>query len=208
MSFQGFKQEDFQVFTIPGLENRMEAIVSSVRPKLEYIGQHLAPTLSALLGEPIYYHVAKHARRTVNPPNDTWVAWSKDSRGYKKHPHFQCGLWSTHLFIWFALIYESPLKGEYAKAIRQQLDRVRELIPDDFKWSWDHTQPTTYKHGDLTKDELLQQLNRVQNIQKAEMLIGITIDQDDPLLFDGDALLNKIQATFERLAPLYTITRN
>jgi uncharacterized protein YktB (UPF0637 family) len=33
--------------------------------------------------------VARHARRTVNPPDDTWVAFAPDRRGYKKHCHFK-----------------------------------------------------------------------------------------------------------------------
>ena len=33
--------------------------------------------------------MAKHARRTVNPPDDTWVAFALDKRGYKKHCHFK-----------------------------------------------------------------------------------------------------------------------
>ena len=28
-------------------------------------------------------------RRTVNPPDDTWVAFAADKRGYKKHCHFK-----------------------------------------------------------------------------------------------------------------------
>ena len=37
-------------------------------------------------------HVAKHARRSVNPPIDTWVAFAPNKRGYKMLPHFQIGL--------------------------------------------------------------------------------------------------------------------
>ena len=40
-------------------------------------------------GAPAFAHVAKHARRTVNPPDDTWVAFALDKRGYKKHCHFK-----------------------------------------------------------------------------------------------------------------------
>ena len=41
-----------------------------------------------LAGRPVYVHVAKHARRTVNPPPETWAAFSHEARGYKKTPHF------------------------------------------------------------------------------------------------------------------------
>jgi hypothetical protein len=33
----------------------------------------------------------------------------------KKLPHFQIGLWDTHMFVWFAIIYESPIKEEYGR---------------------------------------------------------------------------------------------
>ncbi|NDI33538.1 DUF1054 family protein [Chengkuizengella sediminis] len=72
MSFQGFTKEDFNVFTIDSLEPRMEALITHVRPKLEWLGAEIAPYLSAVTGEEMFPHVAKHARRTVNPPNDTW----------------------------------------------------------------------------------------------------------------------------------------
>src|SRR5690606_10184335 len=97
-TFNGFTQEDFDVFAIEGLEARMNGIKQQIRPKLEWLGQYFAPTLTMATGEEMFAHVAKHARRTINPPNDTWVAWANDKRGYKKHPHFQIGLWGTHLF--------------------------------------------------------------------------------------------------------------
>lgn len=66
--FEGFSEADFNVFTIGGLDERMEAIKTQIRPKFEELSTHFAPTLSSLVGDEIFVHVAKHARRTVNPP--------------------------------------------------------------------------------------------------------------------------------------------
>ncbi|MDQ0168823.1 uncharacterized protein YktB (UPF0637 family) [Paenibacillus tundrae] len=74
MNFSGFNNRDFDVFQVPGLEPRMEMLIERVRPKLEALGAELAPYLTELCGEEMFVHVAKHARRTVNPPIDTWVA--------------------------------------------------------------------------------------------------------------------------------------
>lgn len=109
-SFNGFEQRDFNVFTIDGLEERMEALRSRISTKLEAIANHLEADLSSLSGDEMFVHVAKHARRTKNPPNDTWAALASSKRGYKKLPHFQIGMWESHVFIWFAVIYESPIK--------------------------------------------------------------------------------------------------
>ena len=62
MSFTGFEQADFDVFKIDGLDERMEALKSQIRPKLEDLGQHFAPTLSSIAGDEMHYHVAKHAK--------------------------------------------------------------------------------------------------------------------------------------------------
>lgn len=205
MKFKGITQSDFDIFTIPGLEARMKALISQLRPKLELIGQELSPSLSAKLGEEFFPHVAKHARRSVNPPDDTWVAWANDKRGYKKHPHFQVGLWSTHLFIWFAIIYESTSKVSYANQMIKHLDQIYAKIPPHYEWSWDHTDPSRVRHSDLTVEKLEHYLKRVSNVKKAELLCGVTIERNDPILTDGKALLERIEDTFTTLAPLYKI---
>ncbi|RCO06314.1 DUF1054 family protein, partial [Bacilli bacterium] len=92
MSLQGFNKEDFETFHIDGLDSRMEAIQNRIQPKFQLIGSQLVDVLSAELGNEMFLHIAKHARRTVNPPQDTWLAIGNNKRGYKKHPHFQLGL--------------------------------------------------------------------------------------------------------------------
>ena len=88
MAIEPFAPKDFRVFDLPGFTDRMAAIRAQVRPKLEGLGAALAPDVAKLTGTAIHAHVAKHARRTVNPPADTWVAFAPDRRGYRKAPHF------------------------------------------------------------------------------------------------------------------------
>src|SRR5215831_13053731 len=84
-----FTAQDFKVFDIQGFTERMAAIVTRIRPKLTSIGEELAPKVSELVDVPLFVHVAKHARRTVNPPDDTWAALGANARGYKKDVHFK-----------------------------------------------------------------------------------------------------------------------
>jgi len=67
----------------------MSEIRTRVRPKLDAIGETLAPAVSRSIGGEVFVHVARHARRTVIPPDDTWVAFGPDARGYKQHVHFK-----------------------------------------------------------------------------------------------------------------------
>lgn len=202
MDFKGFTQEDFDVFSVPGLEPRMELLVTNIRPKLEALGAHFAPTLSALTGQEMYYHVAKHARRKVNPPADTWVAFAPNKRGYKMLPHFQIGMFETHLFVWFAIIYEAPNKSEFAMRLLDQLDDIQADIPSTFLWSGDHTKPEAESHSTIDLKALVE---RLRDVKKAEILCGIHIDRHDPVTSNGDKLTDKIESTFKTLIPLYTL---
>jgi uncharacterized protein YktB (UPF0637 family) len=204
VQIQGFTSKDFDVFTIPGLEARMEALIAEVRPKLEALGSHIAPYLSTLCGEEMYPHVAKHARRTVNPPDDTWVAWAHNKRGYKAHPHFQVGMWSTHLFIQFAIIYESNQhKKLFANYLENNLTSVMKSVPKSYFWSLDHMKPEVTLHQDMSKEDFAVMIDKLKHVKKSEIMCGIQIDQNDPAASNGDELINKIEQTFETLLPLY-----
>ncbi|WP_374110577.1 DUF1054 family protein [Neobacillus cucumis] len=37
------------------------------------MGEYFAPLLSSLTEDEMFVHVAKNARRTINPPKDTWI---------------------------------------------------------------------------------------------------------------------------------------
>lgn len=207
MEFSGFTNEDFDVFFIDGLENRMNAIKEKIRPKLESLGCNYAPSLSALTGDEIFAHVAKHARRTKNPPNDTWVAFANNPRGYKMLPHFQIGLWSTHLFIWFAIINESPFKQDYGKEFEKKLEKIYDIIPGNFSWSVDHTKTDTFQHRDLSKQQLKSFFQNLQTMKKAEILCGLEIDRQTAVNMNTSDIEKTIDEVFNKLTCLYKLIR-
>lgn len=200
MKFTGFNKEDFDTFLIDGLDARMEAIQTRIQPKFQEIGTELADDLSMKLGNEVYLHIAKHARRTVNPPNDTWLAICDNKRGYKKHPHFQVGLFNDRLFIWLALIYELPNKSKIAEAFIEQFDVIKSL-PEDFVISLDHMKKDSIPLSDLDYSHL----ERFRDVKKAEFLIGRNLDKDDARIKDGEKLLDTVKSTYDDLIPLYQL---
>jgi uncharacterized protein YktB (UPF0637 family) len=206
MDFKGFSDDDFDVFSIDGLESRMTALIENIRPKLEMLGQFYSPTLTALTGDEMFKHVAKHARRTKNPPIDTWVAFANNPRGYKMLPHFEIGLWGTHLFIWFAVIYESPKRKVIGQNFAKQIDYIYSSIPSDFVWSTDHTNPNATMHSQLSKSELLTKFMNLQTIKKAEILCGFRINREDVVEMKSSILIKKINEVFQTLIPLYKLS--
>jgi len=208
MDFNGFTNEDFDVFLIDGLEPRMEALKERIRPKLEALGDYFSPVLTSLTNDEMFVHVAKHARRTINPPKDTWVALANNPRGYKMLPHFQIGLWNTHLFIWFAIIYEAPNKPEFGVRLAKKITKLYKETPKDFVWSLDHMRPETFVHRNLGKAELLTFFEKLQTVKKAEILCGYTINREDVVKMDGNELRQKIEEVFQTVAPLYKLVLN
>lgn len=202
-TWHGFEPADFDVFSIEGLEPRMEQLIGQVRPKLHVLGDLLSPYLAELCGETFFPHVAKHARRTVNPPHDTWVAFAPSKRGYKAFPHFQIGLWGSHVFVQFAIIYESTSKGAFAERALAELASVRQSIPADFVWSKDHMVPEGLKHSDLTDDELAGLFERLRDVKAAELTCGIHMAKDDPRLKDPGKFVEIVKSVFATLLPLY-----
>src|SRR5215831_14371535 len=81
----GFYRADFQVFLVEGFNERMAQLYATVRPKLMRLGDELAPSLARKLHLEFFPHVAKHARRAVNPPPETWAAFGPSPKGYKRH---------------------------------------------------------------------------------------------------------------------------
>ncbi|MFC5453183.1 DUF1054 domain-containing protein [Paenibacillus aestuarii] len=203
MNFTGFTRHDFETFAIEGLDGRMEAIRERIQPKFKALGDSLCGDLSVLSGTEMFLHIAKHARRTVNPPVDTWMAICPYKRGYKQVPHFQVGLFDDRVFIWLALIYELPNKGQIATAYMNELDELRAMLPGDFLLSFDHMKKDTVPVQGLDDEGWKSALTRFRDVKKAELLIGRNLEASDPLLAQGDALEQLVKQTFETLMPLY-----
>ncbi|WP_028611177.1 YktB family protein [Paenibacillus harenae] len=201
----GFTQADFDVFQLQGLEERMEAIQQQIQPKFRAIGQQLSAGIAVHAGIEMHLHVARHARRKVNPPKDTWLAIGSNKRGYKAHPHFQLGLFDDHLFIWLAFIYEVPNKKAIAASLLKQIDQVIAAVPHDYVLSMDHMKKDSAAVSGMTRRDWKEALVRFRDVQKAELLIGRHVQAGDPLLQDGDALLRFASSTCEALMPIYRL---
>lgn len=203
MTFTGFEKTDFDIFFIDGLDERMAAIRTHIQPKFKAIGDTLMDDMAALAGNEMYVHIAKHARRTKNPPKDTWMAFSHDKRGYKKHPHFQIGLFDDHVFLWLAYIYEMPGKQDVGERFLQHIDELKRTIPDNYVISLDHTKKDAESMDTV---DLEKALTRFRDVKKGEFLVGRHFQADDPLLQDGDRFIQIAKHTFETLIPIYRMS--
>ncbi|PID16377.1 hypothetical protein CSV63_00370 [Sporosarcina sp. P34] len=199
-----WSSNDFDVFTVDGLDHRMKALQEKVQPKFIELGNHFAHRLSAHGTGEFFPHVAKHARRTVNPPRDSWVAFAPAKRGYKALPHFQIGLWSTHLFIILAIIYENPDKKGIAKRLEKNME-VLTSLPKDFIVSGDHMKPEAEHINEIGVEGLEKLLDRLHTVKKAEFLVGRHLSRDEASKMSEEQFYAYAEDTFTKLLPVYDV---
>ena len=198
-----WNEKHFKVFETPGLEARMSALADKVRPKFEELGTQYAAFFSGKTGEEFHPHVAKHMRRTVNPPNDSWVAFAPNKRGYKAVPHFQIGLWESHVFIILAVIYEA--NGKSGMAERLLNSDVLAGLPNDMVLSPDHMKPEASSLGELGEEGITKLLERLRDVKKGELVIGRHLLRGEADNLDKEQFNRLAEKTFDELLPVYNI---
>ncbi|MFW3611263.1 YktB family protein [Staphylococcus caprae] len=197
-----FAPKDFKAFDVEGLENRMEALNEHVRPQLNQLGDYFADYFSSQTGEEFYPHVAKHARRSVNPPVDTWVAFAPNKRGYKMLPHFQIGLFRDQLFIMFGVMHEAKNKAEQMKIFKKHFDKIKAL-PNDYSLCLDHMKPEKTLIKEMSEDDLKKAIDRAINVKKGEFFVARAIEPSDKRLKSDKAFLQFVEETFDQFLKFY-----
>ncbi|HDZ6154786.1 TPA: YktB family protein [Staphylococcus aureus] len=198
-----FKPKDFKAFNVEGLDARMEALNEYIRPQLHELGEYFSDFFTSQTGETFYPHVAKHARRSVNPPKDTWVAFATSKRGYKMLPHFQIGMFEDPLFVMFGIMHEAKDKATRAKVFERKFKAIQQL-PDDYRVCLDHMKPDKPFIKDLTDDDLKEAIQRAINVKKGEFFIARAITPQDKRLKSDKAFIAFLEETFDQFLPFYS----
>lgn len=202
--FGGFTADDFAGFGLPGFEERMAFIKNDLRPKLEALGQDLAPYLTGLTGTPMYPITAKHMRRKVNPPHDTWVAWSANKRGYKMLPHFQVGLWHTHAFIQAGVIYEAAARPTFGIRLLESGDRLVASLPAGFRWLEDFLRPDGIANSEMTADDVVRIATRLMTRKDADCMVGLSVPAAEAVRL-GAGFADLAREVMGSLLPIYRL---
>lgn len=206
MKFKGFEAADFDLFLIDGLEERMEVLKSQLRPKLHNLGEDLKDDLSAIVGYEIFPHVAKHARRKTNPPNDSWVAFG-GYRGYKMVPHFQITIWNTHVLVQWGIIYEAKNKERFADSLSKYRDEIKSSIPKDFQWSKNHMKPEGKLMKDMSNSDFEEFANRLKFNKNGEVMVGRIITREEALQMGVNDFYNMVLESWKSLNKLHQLAK-
>ena len=203
MAGLGFTPSDFAVFRIEGFSARMQEIYARVRPKLVRLGDELAPELARKLHLEFFPHVARHARRTVNPPPETWAAFGPSPKGYKRHGYLALCISGAGLHARMVVKAEAERRPEMARGLASnaaQLAKSLRGTPVARYEKWDFKALPDETAAD---DELFTALAEGLGKKTGAMDLGCGWSVRDALRLDRAELLD----AYRELEPLYRIVR-
>jgi uncharacterized protein YktB (UPF0637 family) len=209
MSSAAFRASDFKVFAIAGFKPRMDAIRERVRPKLEAIARSVLPDVARVAGGETFSHVAKHARRTVNPPSDTWVAFGPDKRGYKKHAHFKIAVSQHCVRFLLEVGPEHAAKKRVAAAWKRDAPRLAPVLRRVKGLAWfknEHDEAPGGLLSDLSSDLLSHLADGLVRTRDGQIVIGRVVTAAEGAKWTDAQYREAAMETFRTLAPLYRLT--
>ena len=211
MASGSFTAADFKVFEIDGFKARMEAIRTRVRPKLEVLGKSLVSDVAHATGAEAFAHVARHARRTVNPPEDTWVALGPDQRGYKKHGHFKVAVSRGCVRYLFEVGPEHAEKERWAAAWRKSAPRLGPVLRRVGGLAWfkdEHDEEPAAPLADLGPEALVHLADELTRTRDGQIVVGRVVAAAATFRWTEAQHRAAAASTFRTLAPLYRLARS
>ena len=203
-----FGPADFKVFDVSGFQSRMDAIRTRIRPKLETLGKSLAPAVARSVGDDTFAHVAKHARRTVNPPDDTWVAFGPDPRGYKKHSHFKVAVSRNCVRFLFEIGPEHDDKKRWLAAWRKNADTLAPVLRRVKDLAWfanEHDETPASALGDLKPGDLVDLGDLLVRRRDGQLVLGRAVLAGEAQRWVDAQYRAAALDTFRALVPLYRL---
>jgi uncharacterized protein YktB (UPF0637 family) len=208
MPFDGFTAKDFQVFAIPDFPGRMAAIRGQIQPKLFALAEEIGPKLKQIVGSETFSHVAKHMRRTVNPPDDTWVAFGPEKRGYKKAQHFKVAISRHCIRLLFEVGPEYADKAKWVRVWEREAGRLAVQLKKGSGLGWyksEHDEEPAALLESLSSQEVGRLAGELTRRKDGQLVFGRRLDQAEVLRLKPRAFAQAALATFGDLASLYKL---
>ncbi len=132
-SFHGLPREGFELFGIEDRTRRRRAILETIHPSLEALGQDLKLRLDSRAAEPLHAHLPKLDWPREYQPFCTWLALSRHAQGYQAGPQLNVGVHADHVAVrlgWdtrSAAFGRFEFIGRYGELHQELPDVAREL---------------------------------------------------------------------------------
>ncbi len=199
-----FGREQFNIFAIDDFECRMQTLRQEITPRLFTLGEMLVQPLSQVVREPLYLHVARHLRRTVNPAEATWAAFARTQRAYKPTVHIRTAVsrtgFRTNIFV-EDYAEDRPLFARQLHDKAEELARYFAAHPSiqAFTITDDGNRPFS---GDALTPEVLREFaGKLQTSRTQHSIFGLKVPSSKAE--NADTLCKAIIRQVKTLLPVY-----
>jgi uncharacterized protein YktB (UPF0637 family) len=201
MATLGFIRRDFEVFAIEGFSARMAKLDQFINPRLIRLANDLAPELSRRFHMQFFPHIARHMRRTANPPDETFVAFGPSRAGYKRYAYLALCVSGAGIHARAAVKSDADNRVEIARAIK--------LKSADLQKSFRGARIQQYQNWDCRElpssvtvgAEFFDGLGEALAKKSGAIDVGFGWSVHDALSVDRDEVLD----AFRELEPLYRV---
>ncbi|MEI6913564.1 MAG: DUF1054 family protein [Armatimonadota bacterium] len=202
MAFSGWSSRDIGVFEVPDFHERMALIRSDITPRITLLARDLEPFLGRS-PFPFYAHVARHLRRRINPPDETWVAFSRDKRAYKRYAHLVTGIGIDGAFVRLVVKADGVdiANLKQMPSQHQQIDKAKAIM---------HTEAAESGYKIDWYDGLVWAPLVTSDIESAwaaaeqDFVLGRFFSVAETS--DGPAFIRKVADTFDALMTFYQLS--
>jgi len=204
MATLGFTQNDFRVFKIEGFSARMGEIHARIRPKLLRLSAELAPELSRRLSMDFHPHVARHARRTVNPPPETWAAFGPSPSGYKRYGYLALAISGVGVHARVVVKSEADHRPEMAGQIAIHSAALQKSLRGTRIARYDRWEADALPQESVADPQLFADLSDSLRMRTGGIDIGFGWSLSEAVRLDRAEVID----AFRELEPLYRILRS
>jgi uncharacterized protein YktB (UPF0637 family) len=206
MAGLGIGPPDFALFEIEDPDDRAEALVSVLQPKLAAIGAQCVSGLARVAGKPLFVHPGKIARRKGAAPEEILVAFCDSEKGYRGLPFLAVVMTRQHLHARIGVRGESPRRGAMQRALAREAPNLARKgkpfrkLRQFAKWNHEELPELAPAHSPAFWLELGEELAP----GRAGVDVGIAWTREEARSLSlGDLL-----GVFRDLSPLYKVLAN
>jgi uncharacterized protein YktB (UPF0637 family) len=202
MRFEGFDSRDFDLFSIPDFAGRMVEIRGHLRPKLLALAEDLREPLETALGKPMLPHVAQHMRRRVNPPPETWAAFCRDRRGYKRWTHYRVAVSGAGVRVTVFVEDDADDKPVMAENLERKATTILKALPKEVRWYTLEPEASTRPFR-ANRAALIEAGNELGRLKTLKFQAGIPLPREEALGFSPEQFETWAVEQAVALKPLY-----
>lgn len=204
MAGLGFEPDDFALFEIENPGERDEALEAEIRPKLEKLGREVIDGLQRMAGHPLYAHIGRPARKKGRAPEEMFIAFCDNQKGYKGSAYLALSITRDHVHARVGAEKAADKKGAMRKALVREAGNLAKKgkpfrkLRSYAAWDYEELPEVAPAHSAAFWEELSDELGG------GALDVGIAwSSQDARSMAVGDVL-----GAFRDLAPLYKLLAN